>query len=91
MPWQTHPTLAATSSQCLAACVLTPGTVADGLCIRPEGSPATIDLEHQLGTMRVVLDYVYRGLESTVNAAHIIRTARKLSSGLIFVPASIWV
>ena len=30
--------------------------------IRPEGSPATIDLEHQLGTMRVVLDYVYRGL-----------------------------
>ena len=90
MPWQTHPTLAATSSQCLAACVLTPGTVADGLCNRPEGSPATIVFEHPLGYMSVGLDYDYRGLDSTVNAAHIIRTARKLSSGLIYVPSSIW-
>ena len=90
MPWQTHPTLAATSSQCLAACVLTPGTVADGLCNRPEGSPATIVFEHPLGYMSVGLDYDYRGLDSTVNAAHITRTARKLSSGLIYVPSSIW-
>ena len=90
MPWQTHPTLAATSSQCLAACVLTPGTVADGLCNRPECSPATIVFEHPLGYMSVGLDYDYRGLDSTVNAAHITRTARKLSSGLIYVPSSIW-
>jgi 4-oxalomesaconate tautomerase len=90
MPWQTHPTLAATSSQCLAACVLTPGTVADGLCNRPECSPATIVFEHPLGYTSVGLDYDYRGLDSTVNAAHIIRTARKLSSGLIYVPSSIW-
>ena len=91
MPWQTHPTLAATSSQCLAACALTPGTVADGLCDRPGSSPATIVFEHPLGSMSVILDYVCNGLESIVNAAHITRTARKLSSGLIYVPASVWI
>jgi len=41
--------------------------------------------------MSVGLDYDYQGLNSIVNAAHITRTARKLSSGLIYVPNSIWV
>ncbi|SFN32427.1 hypothetical protein SAMN05216224_104124 [Thioclava dalianensis] len=27
MPWNTHPSLAVTGSQCLASCALTPGTV----------------------------------------------------------------
>ena len=31
MPWTTHPTMAVTGSQCLAACALLPGSVAHGL------------------------------------------------------------
>ncbi len=31
MPWNCHPPMAVTGSQCLASCALTPGTVADGL------------------------------------------------------------
>ena len=35
MPWQCHPSLAVTGSQCIAACTMTPGTVAQGLGVIP--------------------------------------------------------
>ena len=46
--------------------------------------------EHPLGFMRVSLDYQKNGVYSVVKSARIIRTARKLSSGLIYIPSSIW-
>jgi len=90
MPWQTHPTLAATSSQCLASCVLTPGTVADGLCVPPSGRPATVVIEHPLGSMAVTIDLEPAGVDTVVHSAEILRTARKLASGHLHVPAGIW-
>ncbi|MEL6266659.1 MAG: PrpF domain-containing protein, partial [Pseudomonadota bacterium] len=42
MPWKCHPTMAVTGSQCLASCVLTPGTVASGMAALPNESPATV-------------------------------------------------
>ena len=90
MPWQTHPTLAVTSSQCLAACALTKGSVADGLVNQLNGSSSDVLFEHPLGFMNVRLDYQSKGVHSVVRSAQIIRTARKLSSGLIYIPSSIW-
>ena len=90
MPWQTHPTLAVTSSQCLAACALTNGTVADGVFDQSSGRTSDILFEHPLGFMNVRLDYHNNGVKSEVRSAQITRTARKLSSGLIYIPSSIW-
>jgi len=90
MPWQTHPTVAATSSQCLAACVLAPGTVADGMAKKPNENPATITIEHPLGAMDVTLDFESNGTDSVVHSAEILRTSRKLTSGEIYVPSDIW-
>ncbi len=90
MPWQTHPTLAVTSSHCLAACVLTHGTVADGLVDQSKGSANEILFEHPMGFMSVKLDLHRNGVNSVVKSAQIMRTARKLSSGQIFIPSSIW-
>jgi 4-oxalomesaconate tautomerase len=90
MPWQTHPTCAATSSQCLAACALTPGTISDGLLDRPEGTPATILIEHPLGAIEVGIDYELNGNNMDVRSAEILRTARKLAQGEIFVSSEIW-
>ncbi|MFC6760751.1 PrpF domain-containing protein [Sulfitobacter porphyrae] len=39
MPWKCHPSMAVTGAQCLASCVLTPGTVADGLAAIPKETP----------------------------------------------------
>jgi len=89
MPWTTHPSMAVTGSQCLASCALTPGTVADGLLERPTESPANVVLEHASGTIEVLVDFDMNN-HFTLNSAGLLRTARKLADGHIFVPASIW-
>ena len=89
MPWSTHPTMAVTGAQCLASCALTPGTVSDGLLERPDKSPANVVLEHVSGTIEVLVDFSdQRGF--TLDAAGLVRTARKLADGNVYVPASIW-
>lgn len=88
MPWSTHPTMAVTGGQCLASCALTPGTVADGLVDRPEGSPATVLLEHPLGKLSVRVDYTIEDGAFHLHTAGLIRTARKLAEGTVFVPAT---
>ncbi len=89
MPWTTHPTMAVTGSQCLASCAITEGTVADGLWERPKQSPATVTLEHPLGLMDVIMSWETKP-EIRIISAGIIRTARKLAQGEVFVPQSIW-
>ena len=90
MPWQTHPTMAVTGAQCMASCVLMPGTVADGMLIPPDGSPAKIILEHASGTIDVLVDYRVKNSGMEVNSAGLVRTARKLADGKVYVPATVW-
>ena len=90
MPWDTHPTMAVTGSQCLASCALTPGTVADGLVDRPDASPANVVLEHPSGTIEVLVDFSAGATGFTLNSAGLVRTARKLADGQVYVPAAIW-
>ncbi|WP_299628720.1 4-oxalomesaconate tautomerase [uncultured Tateyamaria sp.] len=90
MPWKTHPTMAVTGAQCLAACVLTPGTVADGLAAKPNVTPAPITLEHASGTIDVLVDYAQAENGFTIKSAGLVRTARKLAQGSVFVPAGTW-
>ncbi len=90
MPWQTHPSMAVTGSQCIAACALTPGTVADGLLQRPNDNPALVKIEHTSGTIEVLVDYELAESGFVLKSAGLIRTARKLAAGDLFVPASVW-
>lgn len=90
MPWNTHPTMAVTGAQCLASCVLTPGSVADGMARLPNETPATVVLEHASGTIDVVVDYDLTDDGLVIKSAGLIRTARKLASGDVFIPASVW-
>ena len=90
MPWTTHPTMAVTGSQCLASCALTPGTVADGMMERPNGIPCTVMLHHPMGAMQVVIDYELDDAGFHHRSAGLVRTARKLAEGRLFVPASVW-
>ena len=89
MPWKTHPSMAVTGAQCLASCALTPGTVSDGLLSRPTDSPAEVVLEHASGTIDVLVDYDTQD-GFALKSAGLLRTARKISDGKIYVPSSIW-
>ena len=88
MPWKTHPTMAVTGAQCLASCVLTPGTVADVPV--PNETPARVVLEHASGTIDVLVDYENADQGFVVKSAGLVRTARKLAAGEVFVSANIW-
>ena len=85
MPWQAHPTMAVTGAQCLASCAVLPGSVADGLLVRPAASPATINIEHPSGAIDVIVDYGTETKGFNVRSAGLIRTARKLAGGHLFV------
>ena len=90
MPWSTHPTMAVTGAQCLASCVLTPGTVAQGMAAIPNEVPAPITLEHASGSIDVTVDYAQTDAGFEVKSAGLIRTARKIAAGEVFIPAAIW-
>ena len=90
MPWNTHPTMAVTGSQCLASCALTPGTVADGMMAIPNEKPVTVTLHHPMGEMDVVVDYDIQDGSFVHHSAGLIRTCRKLAEGQVFVPQSVW-
>lgn len=90
MPWDTHPSMAVTGAQCLASCALTPGTVAEGLVAdKNRTSPVTLALEHASGVMEVLVEYDDRD-GFRLKSAGILRTARKLADGNIYVPAAVW-
>ncbi len=88
MPWTTHPTLAVTGSQCLAACAMAPGTVAEGLVRPVDPSPATILIEHPMGIMEVRVRYEQSPFEFL--SAGVTRTARLIARGEVLIPQSVW-
>ncbi|MDT8343998.1 MAG: 4-oxalomesaconate tautomerase [Thermohalobaculum sp.] len=90
MPRACHPSMAVTGAQCLASCVLTPGTVAEGLFTQPQGNPALVVIEHPSGAIDVTVDYENGPDGFKLNSAGLLRTARLLARGEVFVPASVW-
>lgn len=90
MPWKCHPSLAVTGSQCLSACLLCPGTVGSGMSNALSESPALLRLEHPGGLLDVVVDFLVEGESFTLKSAGLVRTARKLAAGEVFIPESVW-
>ena len=89
MPKNCHPSMAVTGSQCLASCALTPGTVADGLAIPADGSPALILIEHPAGMIDVTVDYAVGPEGFQLRSAGLVRTARLIARGEVMVPSRI--
>jgi 2-methylaconitate cis-trans-isomerase PrpF len=89
MPWEAHPTLAVTGSQCLAACALAPGTVADGLVAPIDPSPAVVRIEHPMGLMDVTVTYRRTNDAFEFISAGVVRTARLIARGEVLVPGGL--
>ena len=90
MPWACHPTMAVTGSQCLSACLLTPGTVAEGMVGSPNASPADIVIEHPSGHIDVCVEFEHGDAGFEVRSAGLLRTTRLLARGEVMIPAGIW-
>lgn len=90
MPKNCHPSMAVTGAQCLASCVLTPHTVAEGLCDKPGTSPALVKIEHPSGMIEVTVDFEAGDNGFKMNSAGLMRTARLLARGEVFIRGGVW-
>jgi 2-methylaconitate cis-trans-isomerase PrpF len=89
MPWTTHPTLAVTGSQCLAACALAPDTVAEGMVAAVTPDAVTMMIEHPLGQMDVTVKYRRTNDSFAFHSAGVVRTARLIARGEVMVPSAV--
>ena len=90
VPYAVATAYAVTGGTCLATACCVPGTDAAQLAHLPGGAVQQVAIEHPQGKM-----FVSIALEDTaglvvVKDASLIRNARKLMSGLVYVPSSVW-
>jgi 4-oxalomesaconate tautomerase len=90
MRWNCHPMMAVTGSRCTASCALPPGAVANGMRPLPEGVRALVRIEHPSGEIDVTVDYETGADGFKLRSARLLRTARFLARGEVFVPGDIW-
>lgn len=90
VPHKAHAAYAVTGGLCTASCVMAPGTVAEGVARRPAGDEAQVVIEHPSGTIELAMTTRQNDAGFEVVSGGVIRTARKLMAGEVFVPADIW-
>jgi 2-methylaconitate cis-trans-isomerase PrpF len=89
-PHRLHAAHAVTGGICVGTCAMLEGTVGDPLADRGAAHDDIVRLEHPSGTLDVRLE-VRRGEHGPdVVSAGVVRTARKILDGAVFVPARIW-
>ncbi len=75
----------------MATACVTPGTVAAGISeIDNPTGPQRLDVEHPTGFFTVELDVQPDGDGIKVNRSALLRTARKLMRGEVYIPGSVW-
>lgn len=90
VPHDCHAAHAVTGGICVATCAVMRGTVADGLSAAEEKSPQIIVIEHPMGQIEVELAVTGFDAGLDVEYGGTMRTARKLFSGQVFVPARLF-
>ncbi len=91
MPWACHPSMAVTGGQCIAACAITPGTVADGLAQGVDGdAPLLVQVEHPAGLLDVLIDFDATPVGPQIKSAGLERTARLIARGEVMVPTRVF-
>jgi 4-oxalomesaconate tautomerase len=71
------------------ACVL-PGSVPAALTVLPPGGSSRLSVEHPSGEFSVDLEVSMGASGPEVKRAALLRTARRLMAGAVYVPASVW-
>lgn len=91
IPHRVHEAIGVFGAVSVATACLFPGSVATD--VAAAGSEATVnelEVEHPTGFFTVAMDVAMEGGEVRVRRAALLRTARRLMRGEVYVPASIW-
>ena len=85
-PHSLHPAHAVTGGIAIATAAVSDGTVASKLARLADSTSAAVTIEHPSGSLEIRIDRS----EHPPTKAGVVRTARKIMAGEVFVPASLW-
>ena len=89
-PHHVHAAHAVTGAICVASCATIKGTIAESISKKTNGSSETVHIEHPSGVIDIDLKTSNSGPNTQVFSAGVIRTARKIMEGQVFVPERLW-
>lgn len=90
LPHKCHTAIGVLGAVSVATACVLPGSVADGIAKPVSGSPLVMSVEHPTGEFTVTLDVKCSGKDFVVTRSGILRTARALMDGHVFIPRSVW-
>lgn len=91
IPHRVHEAIGVLGAVSVATACVTPGSVAAQVAgLTPRSGSQRLEIEHPTGFLTVEMDVTVAGADVTVNRSALLRTARKLMQGEVFVPASVW-
>jgi 4-oxalomesaconate tautomerase len=91
IPKRVHEAIGVLGAVSVATACLIPGSIANEMSgLKELSSPSTLDIEHPTGFFSVSMDVVVVDGDVVVNSAALVRTARLLMRGDVFVPSSLW-
>ncbi|MBE9238346.1 4-oxalomesaconate tautomerase [Anabaena aphanizomenioides LEGE 00250] len=90
VPDTCHAAHAVTGAICVASSTLLPGSVADGIAKVTDSQQQNIIIEHPSGKLEISLVIHQEGSEIVIERAGVIRTARLLFSGNVYVSSHLW-
>ena len=91
IPHRVHEAIGVLGAVSVATACVTPGSVAAQVAgMSPHSGPQRLEIEHPTGFFTVEMDVTVEGTVVTVNRSALLRTARKLMQGDVFVPEGAW-
>jgi len=91
IPHRVHEAIGVLGAVSVATACVTPGSVAAEVSgLTPRSGTQRLEIEHPTGFFTVEMDVTVAGNSVTVNRSALLRTARKLMQGEVYVPESAW-
>lgn len=90
IPHVCHKTIGVLGAVSVATACIIPGTVAAKIAVVPDGDEKIMNIEHAAGSLQARLVTESSGSGVKVLRSGVIRTARMLFAGYVYVPKSVW-
>jgi 4-oxalomesaconate tautomerase len=90
IPHKCHAAIGVLGAVSVATACVMPGSIAEGIVRRPNGSPIILSVEHPSGEFTVTLEVSGSGADFKVGRSGILRTARALFEGHVLVARTVW-
>ena len=91
IPHRVHEAIGVFGAVSVATACVVPGSIAAEVSgVKGGSGERSLDIEHPTGFFTVDMDVTIKGGEVTVHRAALLRTARLLMRGEVYVPVSVW-